>query len=86
MAESRYGERISTFQEAVEKNFTFKVDPLFHEMLNSSGSYKDLERNLVKNQLRFDFEKLASEKVVMILTCNAAVVLYHDTKEFFNVK
>jgi hypothetical protein len=64
MAESRYGDQITTIQAMVDSNFTFKVDDVFMKMFKSSEMQIT---GIVYDLADLDFEKLAAEKVGLIL-------------------
>jgi hypothetical protein len=82
MAETRCGDQITTIQGLIDSEFLFKVDPVFMKMFKSSEMHKDLLQKvsgIVYDLDNLDFEKLAAEKVGLILNCNSVNLMNHDS-------
>jgi hypothetical protein len=86
MAESRYGEQITTIQGMVDSNFTFKTDPVFMNMFKESEQYQGLHSKITGIFTLKDFLKLhelSSEKTGLILECSVVDALYMNTANLF---
>lgn len=89
MAESRYGNQITTIESMSNSEFTFHVDPIFLSMFNSSDQYQTLHEKItgtVEKLRDLNFEKLSAEKIGLILPCNSIDILFLNTKKFFDHK
>lgn len=78
---ARYGDKISTVDDLMSRNFSFLVDPVFKQMFDSSDGYTSLRENIIDIYGTLDeanFQKLASENVVIILRCSVADHLLND--------
>jgi hypothetical protein len=88
MAESRYGDQITTIQGMIDSNFTFMVHDVFMEMFKSSEMHEELLNKItgiVYKIADLDFGKLAAEKVGLILACNSVDLMYRESGELFEV-
>lgn len=80
---SRNGTRLNTFQELIESNYNFTMEPLLFGMINSSGDLPDLMArstemsNGIKSEtssdmIFHDYERYARENTVVVMTCENA--------------
>jgi hypothetical protein len=85
MAEARNGERITTVEEMLAKNYTFHVDILFSRLLRSSGTHQNLQAKITGNfeTQYLDYEKLAAENVGIISSCNNMYIMFHDMDQLY---
>jgi hypothetical protein len=89
MAESRYGERITTVQGMIDSNFTVKVDPVFMKMLLEGSEQNRKFLDKISGEFPsvndLNFKELSAANTGLILSCNVAGVLYHDIGKISSV-
>jgi hypothetical protein len=88
MSESRYGERISTIQDMISSDYSFKVDPVFNHMIQISNDCLQQTLNISGTFMSEHFHRLAevsANRSGIILTCKNVDSLYLNTAGILNV-
>ena len=81
ISESRYGATIKTFDELIQSEYSLKVDPLFHYMINLTDDFTMSRKlNIIDGHIEsIDYEKEAVNNTAIILRCDMAeYIMYAD--------
>lgn len=75
ISDARLGNKITSIDEMLNKNFTYRVDEIFYSMFESSDDYPELKSRItgpIGSFTGYNYRKLAADNVAIIMSCHLA--------------